>query len=111
MNIVKRSIVVRSGLTAVGGCTDCSGGMACDETGLVAPIRPCAAAYFCEIRSQSTTPDQAPDAAICPAGSYCAEESHAPTPCPSGTYSPDTGRSLITECLACTAGSYCDQTG
>lgn len=51
-------LFLNSGLTAEVECTDCVGGMVCDETGLSYPRRECGPGYFCRIRAQSTTPNQ-----------------------------------------------------
>lgn len=48
---------------------------------------------------------------LCPAGYYCIEGTDAPTPCPEGTYSPTEGLHSENECLNCTGGYFCNQTG
>lgn len=47
----------------------------------------------------------------CPAGSYCVEGIAEPMPCPEGTYSPTLGLHDVGQCLNCTGGYYCNQTG
>ncbi len=51
------------------------------------------------------------NANICPAGFYCVESSSAPNPCPEGSYSPNTGLTRESDCLNCTGGFYCNDTG
>lgn len=53
----------------------------------------------------------APDADECPAGSYCPEQTAEPIACPQGTYNPVTLLTQESECLNCTAGFHCNETG
>ena len=62
--------------------------------------------YYCRTGAISATPDESPDAAICPAGYYCPAGTTEPTACPTGKFSAATGRSNLAECLDCTAGIY-----
>ena len=48
---------------------------------------------------------------ICPAGSYCPAGSSAPILCPLGTFGPSPGAGSLGECLPCTAGNFCNETG
>ena len=64
----------------------------------------CPSGSYCDTPATPTT---------CPAGYYCSpigftqfSGSNAAA-CPSGYYNPNTGASLITNCLSCPAGSYC----
>lgn len=103
--------ILLPGLTAEDECTPCVGGMACDVQALVAPERPCSAGYFCRISANMTTPDIGHLANECPAGSYCPEGTDEPIECPEGTYNPSIGRMSLAECLNCTGGYYCNETG
>lgn len=47
----------------------------------------------------------------CPAGYYCMEETDSPSACPEGTISPNLRLQSVDECLNCTAGYYCNETG
>lgn len=47
-----------SGLNKSLDCTDCVGGMACDQNGLTYPLRPCAPGYYCRSGAMTTTPTQ-----------------------------------------------------
>ena len=46
----------------------------------------------------------------CPAGAYC-ETGEDATPCPVGTYNPNTGASSVDACLECRAGTVCFPAG
>jgi hypothetical protein len=64
----------------------------------------CPAGYYCIIETTAPT--------ICPAGSYCPSGTAASTDnkCPAGTYSgTKTGSRLLSDCLPCTIGHYCDE--
>ena len=49
----------------------------------------------------------------CRKGYYCprGDINPYPVPCPTGTYSENTGLKQVSECTACTAGWYCNQEG
>jgi len=49
--------------------------------------------------------------AICNPGYYCPLGTSVQIPCPAGTYNPSQGKSALTDCIACTAGSYCESSG
>ena len=85
--------------------------MACDETGLTYPKRPCSAGYYCIFGADSTTPSLGSQANICPTGSYCPQQTSNPVPCPIGTFNDQTGRHSESQCTNCTGGSYCNTTG
>ena len=85
--------------------------MACDVEALSTPIRPCSAGYYCRISANMTTPDIGILANECPAGSYCGEGTDEPEECPAGTFNPAIGRMSISECLNCTGGYFCNETG
>ena len=51
-------LMVFPGLTNSLDCTDCVGGMACDQSGLTYPLRPCAPGYYCRSGAMTTTPTQ-----------------------------------------------------
>ncbi|CAH1789583.1 unnamed protein product [Owenia fusiformis] len=58
-----------------------------------------------------TTPNLGANADDCPPGSYCPEGSDFPTPCPEGTYSNAYNLHAEIQCLNCTGGYYCNETG
>ncbi|MES1909505.1 MAG: hypothetical protein MHM6MM_002234 [Cercozoa sp. M6MM] len=47
----------------------------------------------------------------CPRGSYCPQGTAIPVPCPVGTFGNVTGLASVSECNACTPGSYCGSSG
>ena len=100
-----------TGLIHQDNCTDCSGGMACDQQGLTYPLNPCSPGYYCRYGAQTTTPNQGAQADVCPAGSYCPEGTADPVPCPEGSFSPTAGLHMESQCTNCTGGYYCNETG
>ena len=44
---------------------------------------------------------------ICPTGHYCPEGTTIPVPCPAGTFAALENNAAESDCLNCTAGSYC----
>lgn len=72
----------RTGMDEELDCRTCTGGMVCDEWGLVTPYKLCGAGYFCREGANSTTPELGEKADICPAGYYCPEgNKHPLLPC------------------------------
>lgn len=53
----------------------------------------------------------APYADQCPAAFYCPEGTADPIPCPEGSYSPTPGLLAESQCLNCTGGYFCNETG
>lgn len=57
---------------------------------------------YCPAGSSSQTP--------CPQGTYCPTKGmSSPINCPKGTYNQNTGSTLISNCLICPAGYYCNK--
>ena len=54
-------------------CMTCPPKYACDSEGTDYPTKFCAAGYFCENGSDTTTPNIGPHANECPLGKYCPE--------------------------------------
>ncbi|KAG2929556.1 hypothetical protein PC114_g2752 [Phytophthora cactorum] len=99
-------------LTNVTECQNCTAGSFCATMGLVQPTGLCAAGNFCPPRSESAfgrTADN--DTHMCSAGAYCPEGTYLPIPCPTGTYSNDTGLVKAGNCIFCDEGSYCTDAG
>jgi hypothetical protein len=81
----------------------------------------CAAGYYCPAGSVSATEGKCPAGyycpaattapIICPQGKFCPFGSSSPTMCPVGTYNIYTGKSALTDCLPCDAGTYCNTQG
>jgi hypothetical protein len=86
-----------TGNVAAANCTACLAGWQCDTTGLVVPVNPCNATYYCPTGTVTPT-------LLCTPGSYCAGGNAAPVPCDAGTYTNTTGRA---SCLTCPASVYC----
>ncbi|XP_071505045.1 uncharacterized protein [Diadema antillarum] len=99
------------GIPSEDDCTPCTGGYACDQTGLSYPPVLCAAGYFCRRGSNITTPTYDDFNNECPAGSYCPEGTDSPIHCPEGYFSPNIKLQSVEECLNCTEGYFCNQTG
>ena len=47
----------------------------------------------------------------CPAGYYCPEQTADPIGCPEGSYSHTPGLQMESQCVNCTGGYYCNETG
>ncbi|KAH8064675.1 hypothetical protein JL722_1554 [Aureococcus anophagefferens] len=104
-------------------CEACTPGLYCNETGLTAPVGPCAAGYYCASGSNTSTPGDGEHwtyvgetcnslqpgelSGVCPVGHYCEEGSIAPTQCPPGTESTARGLRNVSECPPCSAGFTC----
>jgi len=61
----------------------------------------CTAGWYCN--GTSSTSIQL----ICPTGHYCPEGTTIPVPCPAGTFAALENNAAESDCLNCTAGSYC----
>ena len=81
----------------------CDPGKYCSQNGLSAPEGDCDAGYYCTAGSDSKAQTQ------CTPGNYCEAGSSSQTPCPIGTYNPDTGSTSDSACQQCDAGWYCDE--
>ncbi|XP_071958738.1 uncharacterized protein [Antedon mediterranea] len=92
-------------------CTQCTGGMYCDELGLPAPKGQCLAGYYCKLGSSSPTPEDGVTGDICPEGAFCPMGSNKTYLCPPGTYNPTTGLESVDQCLGCEAGQFCPEYG
>ncbi|KAG9392255.1 hypothetical protein J8273_5240 [Carpediemonas membranifera] len=47
----------------------------------------------------------------CPTGHFCPSGSTSPTPCPIGTFNPNTNAGHLASCMPCPAGTYSSNTG
>ena len=94
-------------------CFQCPGGRYCGEEGLSDPMGsgPCSAGFFCSSGAFIPNPTDDSTGNVCPTGNYCPEGTQTPSPCPAGTFMPNTGAEVLSDCFACTAGQYCDNTG
>ena len=95
-------------------CTTCAPGRYCDvnATGydFMNSDRVCPAGLECP-EGMYRQPDLTNN--YCRKGYYCprGDINPYPVPCPTGTYSENTGLKQVSECTACTAGWYCNQEG
>ena len=96
-----------SGLTEESQCQDCLLGEYCGSKGLTKPSGPCDAGYVCKRGASVSNPTDGVTGYICPAGSYCPENSYQGTLCPRGTFSNQTGLREQQQCEQCTPGQYC----
>ena len=83
----------------------CLCGMYCDRAGLSYPTANCSAGYYCN--RSSTVPNQFE----CPPGHYCLENTCEPVQCNKGTFANGTRNTKAEDCLNCTAGHFCGETG
>jgi len=74
------------------------------QTSANAECTDCPERFYCPNTASTTWTD-------CPAGHYCEPGTHTPTRCPAGTYSDQTNRGNVTECVSCDAGKYCFTNG
>lgn len=83
----------------------CTEGYFCNQSGLAAPMAECDPGYYCPTGSSH------PRQKDCWVGHYCPMGSTLPTPCSNGTYNPSTNQDQFADCLPCTSGFYCNETG
>jgi hypothetical protein len=98
----------------VSDCQDCTPGSYCNIEGLSAVAGTCSAGYFCKTKStlqQPETEDGAGNFGPCPVGHYCEAGTAEPIDCPPGKYNALTKKTLPTDCLTCTQGTYCTDSG
>jgi len=83
----------------------CPPGKYCAHAGLDSPTDNCTAGYYCN--EKSTVANQN----ICPEGRYCPEGTATPQLCPPGTFASGIGSKVLSDCMNCTAGHYCEVSG
>eukprot|EP01029_Cantina_marsupialis_P004433 TRINITY_DN14448_c0_g2_i1.p1 TRINITY_DN14448_c0_g2~~TRINITY_DN14448_c0_g2_i1.p1 ORF type:complete len:1632 (+),score=579.25 TRINITY_DN14448_c0_g2_i1:1-4896(+) len=114
-------------LTAVDGCTNCTGGKYCATPGLSSETGDCAAGYFCLHSATVASPTDGFDSGysggvcnvpsvdktgdICPKGHYCPAGTTSPIRCPIGTFANEVGYTKLDDCKLCLDGYYCPETG
>ena len=86
----------------------CDPGKYCGKEGLTEATLNCSEGYFCTLGANKSQPTDGKTGDICPAGAYCLPGSEAPQSCPPGTYSSSEGNTEPSDCINCTAGSYCE---
>lgn len=92
-------------------CRSCTPGMYCQTEGLTEPTGNCTIGHFCSGGAINQAPLSLSYGDTCPAGYYCPAGTGQPIACPLGTFSPTTGRGILSDCLDCTPGMYCDTQG
>nr|XP_020649902.1 multiple epidermal growth factor-like domains protein 11 [Pogona vitticeps] len=92
-------------------CQSCPPGKFCSSPGLAAPTGDCTAGYWCKTGAQVHNPVDGVSGHPCPPGHYCLSGTHAPSPCPPGTWSEDRGNQNLHSCRSCPGGYYCNGTG
>ena len=60
---------------------------------------------ICATAGTYCPPGSSVNTVVCPVGWYC--RGNATAMCPSGTYNANLGKTVVTDCLACGAGSFC----
>jgi len=80
-----------TGLANSSECAQCDPGKSCQGTGNLAPVQDCDAGYYCVLGASSPMPTDGVTGDICPAGAYCLQGSAAPTYCPAGFFTNQTG--------------------
>lgn len=99
-------------LTSLSQCEPCTRGQYCATAGLAAPTGPCYGGYFCNRSATEPTPNGTyPANGLCPAGSYCPNGTLGAIACPPGTFNSIRGQDKSSDCVPCTAGSYCETSG
>ena len=101
----------KTGRVSQDECFACTPGMYCASAGLTAPTDFCDPGYYCVENSTVSNPSTLPVGDVCPQGHFCPLGSSAPLSCPVGTFLPTTGSSSQADCIACSAGYYCNSTG
>ncbi|MDR3742451.1 MAG: SMC family ATPase [Terracidiphilus sp.] len=77
--------IFKSGAIQQSDCTSCTEGYICTQGQAVAEA--------------------------CPVGNYCPTGINGSLPCPLGTYSNETGNTIVHDCASCPAGYFCSVTG
>lgn len=107
--------ICKSGYYCPGGSDrplPCNPGHYCANDGLNDTSGPCAPGYYCTTKAKIANPmDGNVTGDICPMGTYCPQGSVAPVLCQIGTFLNGTGNDETTDCLTCTAGSFCKGSG
>lgn len=94
----------RPGLRSAQECTLCSIGTYNPLLGSLSSdaCTPCPPSYFCNSSGISNYTHWP-----CPSGAFCLEKTTTPTPCPEGTYNPNSYGARISDCLQCPVGRMC----
>ena len=85
--------------------TPCDERRYCAAPRMASPGDFCDAGYYCPLESHSSRQQE------CPPGYYCLSGSKSPSPCDPGTFLPGKNHVNKSECLECSAGMFCNQSG
>ena len=104
-------------------CQPCPAGKFCDQPGMISVSssdKDCNAGYYCSLSSDTPSPSEVANSDTnstlwgngpCPPGHYCESGVITPEPCPIGTYRPSTMGMNVDDCIPCSAGATCTETG
>lgn len=79
-------------------CLQCDPGFFCNITGSDSLAGPCDEGFYCIGGANSSAPRDGITGDICPAGSYCPQESSQHLYCPNGTYTNHSGAAACYDC-------------
>jgi hypothetical protein len=99
---------------AVADCKPWLPGKYCNSEGLSASVGQWSAGYFCKTKSTLQAPeteDADGNFGPCPVGHYWPQGTAEPVPWPPGTYNSLTKKTQLSDCLDCSAGKYCKDSG
>ena len=103
------------GMSSPNNCTDCPGGMFCNERGLSNPSGKISPGYYSRYGASVAEPveefAEEGTRGVCPKGFFCQEGAELPKPCPEGTYGVDEGYKEITDCQPSCPGFYINTQG
>ncbi|XP_071497013.1 uncharacterized protein [Diadema antillarum] len=100
----------QTGLREATECPLCDPGYYCPIVGQSSPYEECSAGFYCELGSTRPNPTNT-TGYRCPIGHYCPQGTPVPIQCPAGTYNPEDGKDMLSDCVGCDPGSYCQYEG
>jgi hypothetical protein len=100
-----------TGLAQATECPMCDPGWYCPSPGLVEPFKLCEPGHYCELGANTSNPTNETYGYLCPVGHYCPKGTPTPQPCDKGYYQPSLGKRMNKDCVQCTPGCYCLETG
>lgn len=104
-------------MSEVSECSPCPPGKYCPIGTTDPTANQCDAGYFCVKASGVKDPSAnvyevgSEINGKCPPGYYCPAGTESPVPCPVGTYNPVENKGLLSDCIDCKAGRFCDTMG
>lgn len=100
-----------TGLREESQCTPCDAGYYCPIYGQKESSNLCDVRHYCSGGSPESNPVNETYGDLCIRGHYCPQGSGSPQPCTPGTYLPTGAAGSLQDCLACSAGSFCEGHG